>query len=82
MITVSIKEYSWGTLRIIRRDNSYSCVMHPEHAKHVRLLCEGEYYSFVDEQGTDWDVRVKGDRVLFTATYRFLDVAREELAFD
>ena len=79
MITVRITEYDWGTLRIIRRDNSYACIIHPEHAAEIAKLACGCYTSFKDEQGIIWMVDRDVDHLFFRAGYRTLTIKREEL---
>ena len=48
--TTLVKEcYSWGELRVLRKSNDYTCVIHPEH-----LVAINEEKPFRDEQGYCW----------------------------
>jgi hypothetical protein len=53
-MTVSVKTYSWGTLRIISRGISYSCIIHPEHWAVIESAPDGAPVSFTDETGRRW----------------------------
>jgi hypothetical protein len=52
-ISYSKQTYSWGDLRILRKGNSYSCIIHPEH-----LAAINRQEAFTDEQNMRWQAKI------------------------
>ena len=82
MITVRIEDYDWGTLRVIQRDNSYTCIIHPEHAERIAAMKPFDSISFIDEQGMRWKV-VRDCDILYIRSGRYeFNVVRSKLERD
>lgn len=47
--TLTKRCYSWGEVRVLRKGNDYTCVIHPEHLEAIN-----EGVAFTDEQGFCW----------------------------
>jgi len=82
MLIVRITEYDWGTLRIVTRGISFSCVIHPEHAELIAALECGDTVEFTDEQNTRWQVDLDGEDLIFKSCNYAMTVKREKLKLD
>ena len=80
--TVSIRRFSWGTLRTIRvgpRGIYSSIVIHPPEASQIAGLRDGGETAFVEETGKLWIVERMGSRLIFTQGSRRVTVERRLL---
>ncbi len=66
-MTYKKQTYGWGDLRTLRKNNSYTCIIHPEH---LEAINRGE--AFTDEQGERWVPEIKDGIVTLTCgNYHF-----------
>ena len=76
---VKTNKYSWGTMKTIHKDNSFSIPMHPEHHEPIAKLKDGESHSFKDETGANWKATRNGEEVNFSGKHGHVTVAHKEM---
>ena len=70
----SKKTYGWGDLRVLRKGNSYTCVIHPEHLEAIY-----RQEAFTDEQGHRWVPEIKDGTVTLTCGSHHFCIPLEQL---
>ena len=77
------ENYSWGKIRRIEVEHSFTVIIHPEHLERIERLvneanAENAIY-FKDEQKKRWMVQSDGDCILFNHKGQSVIVDAEKL---
>lgn len=80
MTKIEKRTYNWGTLRVIRKNNDFTAVIHPQHFEMIEGLENGESGRFTDEQGYNWKVTKEDDKLKFSTKGAKMTVKSADLA--